>query len=90
MIALIVGLGWMLLGIGVTLVVIGQRRRETTQDREADMTALDLAAEAASLLEAIEAESISESRALCAARSACAALVAVIAMEPEKASTLHS
>lgn len=81
---LVIGLGWVLVGAGMTVVIMELRRREKEQNRVAELTALELASEAASLLEDIEAETPAEARALAAARTACAGLTAVIAIGPEE------
>jgi hypothetical protein len=80
---LVAGLGWMLIGIGATVVIMEMRRKEREHARLSDLTALELASEAASLLEDIEAETPAEERALENARSTCAYLVAAVAIGRE-------
>lgn len=80
---LVIGLGWALIGSGLTVIVLEHRRRRVEEDRLDALTALELASEAASLLESIEPETRTERILLNAARCDCAALVAEIAMDPE-------
>jgi hypothetical protein len=72
----VMGMGWMLVGIGVGIMVM-ECRRAGWKER---MSALDLTVEARDCLDDIEAETDGETRALNDARCALSGLMAEIAL----------